>query len=219
MDRGTSMTLRQKLLLTIAGLVVLAVAAVAWMVSLRTRQALAQIEQQRSAALLAQVRGEFQRQGDGIALSLERMAGNERVQRIAFDATHGGDVTLYVSEAATLAQEYQLDFLELVNHDGSILSSAQAPARFGYHEQLAEAPGPFLQNVETHTGATLGMVCQRAIPVGNSSFYLIGGRKLDAEFIRSLPLPDGMYVWFYRSNQYAANYAQLDSQKMLSSTP
>ena len=213
------MTLRRKLLLTIAGLVVLAVASVTWMVSLRTRQALGQIEQQRSAALLAQVRGEFQRQGDGIALSLERMTNNERVQRIAFDATHGGDVTLYVSEAATLAQEYQLDFLELVNHDGSILSSAQAPARFGYHEQLAEAPGPFLQNVETHTGATLGMVCQRTIPVGNSSFYLIGGRKLDAEFIRSLPLPDGMYVWFYRSNQYAANYAQLDSQKMLSSTP
>ena len=213
------MTLRQKLLLTIAGLVVLVVAAVAWTVSLRTRQVLAQIEQQRSTALLAQVRGEFQRQGDGIALSLERMAGNERVQRIAFDATHGGDITLYVSEAATLAQEYQLDFLELVNSDGSIVSSAQAPARFGYREPLSAEPGPFLQNVETNNGTTLGMICQRTVSVGNSPFYLVGGRKLDADFIRSLPLPDGMYVWFYASNVYDSKQAQLDAQKMLTSTP
>ena len=213
------MTLRQKLLLTVAGLVVLVVAAVAWMVSLRTRQALAQIEQQRSTALLAQVRGEFQRQADAIARALERMAGSERVQRIAFDATHGGDITPYVSEAATLAQAYQLDFLELVTSDGTILSSAQAPARFGYREPIAEGPGPYLQNVETNSGAMLGMICRQAIPVGtgvpsapmvgvpgrNSSFFLVGGRKLDADFIRSLPLPNGMYVWFYAGNQYSSN--------------
>jgi signal transduction histidine kinase len=232
MDRGTAMTLRQKLLVTIAGLVVLVVAAASWMISLRTRQALLQIEQQRSAALLAQVRGEFQRQADGIARALERMASSERVQRIAFDATHGGDTTLYVSEAATLAKDYQLDFLELVTSDGTILSSAQAPARFGYREALADAPGPFLQNVETNSGTLLGMICQQAVspqhanigragdpvPVGNATFYLVGGRKLDADFIRSLPLPAGMYVWFYAGNRYGAS-AQLDSLKLLSSTP
>jgi two-component system nitrogen regulation sensor histidine kinase NtrY len=208
------MTLRQKLLLTIAGLVVLAVAAVAWTVSLRTRKALEAIEQQRSAALLAQVRGEFQHQGDAIAMALQRMAADERVQRIAFDATHGGDINIYVPEAATLAREYQLDFLELVNSDGVILSSAQAPARFGYREQLAPGPGPFLQNVETNEEDVLGMICQRALTTGNNSFYLIGGRKLDAEFIRSLPLPGGMYVWFYASSQ-----PRLEPQKILSSTP
>ncbi len=212
------MTLRQKLLLTIAGLVVLVVAAVALMVSLRTRQALAQIEQHRSDALLAQVRGEFQRQADGIAHALERMAASEQVQRIAFDATHGGETTLYVAEAATLAQAYQLDFLELVTSDGSILSSAQAPARFGYREQIAEGPGSFLQSVEANSGTTLGMICQQEIPVGSSTFYLVGGRKLDADFIRSLPLPGGMYVWFYAGKQYSGN-SQLDAAKLLSSTP
>lgn len=207
------MTLRQKLLLTIAGLVVLAVAAVAWTVSLRTRQVLEQIEQQRSTALLTQVRGEFQHQGDAISLALERMAANERVQRIAFDATHGGDITVYVPEARSLAQEYQLDFLELVNSDGTILSSAQAPARFGYREQLAATEGPFLQSVETNHGPALGMIGQRALRLDNASFYLVGGRKLDADFIRSLSLPQGMYVWFYASNQ-----RQLDAQSLLSST-
>jgi len=208
------MNLRQKLLLTIAGLVVLAVAAVTWTASIRTRRALEEIEQQRSAGLLAQVRGEFQRQGGGITATLDRMANDERVQRIAFNATHGGDTTVFLSEAATLAREYQLDFLELVNGDGTILSSAQAPARFGYHEQLTASPGPFLQAVEMRDGTTLGFVSQRAISVGSGSFYLVGGRKLDADFIRSLPLPDGMYVWFYASNQ-----VQLDPSKMLTSTP
>jgi signal transduction histidine kinase len=208
------MNLRQKLLLTIAGVVVLAVAAVTWTVSIRTRRALEEIEQQRSAGLLAQVRGEFQRQGGGITATLDRMANDERVQRIAFNATHGGDTTVFLSDAATLAREYQLDFLELVNGDGTILSSAQAPARFGYHERLSGLPGPFLQAVEMRDGTTLGFVSQRAISVGNGSFYLVGGRKLDADFIRSLPLPDGMYVWFYASNQI-----QLDPSKMLTSTP
>jgi two-component system, NtrC family, nitrogen regulation sensor histidine kinase NtrY len=208
------MNLRQKLLLTIAGVVVLAVAAVTWTVSIRTRRALEKIEQQRSAGLLAQVRGEFQRQGGGITAALDRMANDERVQRIAFDATHGGDTTVFLSEAATLAQEYQLDFLELVNGDATILSSAQAPARFGYHEQLSLLSGPFLQGVEMRDGTTLGLVSQRAISAGNGSIYLVGGRKLDAGFIRSLPLPDGMYVWFYASNQI-----QLDPGKMLTSTP
>jgi hypothetical protein len=73
------MNLRQKLLLTIAGVVVLAVAAVTWTVSIRTRHALENIEQQRSAGLLAQVRGEFQRQGGVITATLERMANDERV--------------------------------------------------------------------------------------------------------------------------------------------
>jgi signal transduction histidine kinase len=207
------MNLRQKLLLTIAGVVVLAVIAVTWTVSVRTRRALEEIEQQRSAGLLAQVRGEFQRQGSGITAALDRMANDERVQRIAFDATHGGDTTVFLSEAATLAQAYQLDFLDLVNADGTILSSAHAPARFGYHEQLSALPGPFLQSVEMRDGTTLGLVSQRAISAGNGSFYLVGGRKLDADFLRSLPLPDGMFVWFYASNQ-----AQLDPGKMLSST-
>lgn len=208
------MTLRQKLLLTISGLVVLVVAAVAWTVSMRTSRALERIEQQRSAALLAQVRGEFQRQGDAISQALQRMAASERVQRIAFEVSHGGEVTSYVPEAAALAQEYQLDFLELVNSDGAILSSAQASARFGYREQLAAANGPFLQGVETNDGEALGLICQREISQGGGALYLVGGRKLDAEFLRTLPLSDGMYVWLYGSNKLP-----LDARKMLGSTP
>ncbi len=41
-----------------------------------------------------------------------------------------------------MAQDAQLDFLEIVGPDGKIVSSAQWPARFGYPEPAAAAsPG------------------------------------------------------------------------------
>ena len=208
------MNLRQKLLLTITGLVVLIMAAVTLTVSMRTRIVLEQIEQDRAEALMAEVHGEFQRQGNAISAALTRLSVNERVQHIAFDSAQGGDQTQYVHEAAALAQQYQLDFLEIVNSEGTILSSAQAPARFGYHEQLAAQNGPFLQNIETSNGTVLGLVCQRQVIAGATPIYVVGGRKLDSDFLRSLPLPDGMYVWFYGSNQFS-----LDPKKMIATTP
>ena len=203
------MNLRQKLLLTIAALVMLVVAAVAWTVSLRTRRAFEQVEQQRSQALVAEVRREFQRQGEEIAATLDRMARSERVQRIAFESVHGGQRTGYVPEAAALAQEYHLDFLELVAADGVILLSAQSPARFGYHEQLSAQSSAFLQRQELRDGSALGMMSQRPVNVEGGALYLIGGRRLDAEFLRSLPLTEGMYVWFYGSGEPRLDAAQL----------
>ena len=65
--------------------------------------------------------------------------------RIAYDLAHGGDAALYLTEAGSLAQEYQLDYLELVQPNGSIVSSAQSPAHFGYKEPAIAAAGqPFV---------------------------------------------------------------------------
>jgi len=208
------MNLRQKLLLTISALVVLIMTAVTLTVSMRTRTVLEQIEQDRAQALMAEVHGEFQRQGNAISAALARVAVNERVQRIAFDSAQGEDQTQWVHEAAALAQQYQLDFLDIVNSEGTILSSAQAPARFGYHERLAAQNGPFLQNMETSDGTVLGLVCQHPVPAGTAPIYVVGGRKLDSDFLRDLPLPDGMYVWFYTSNEF-----KLDPSKMIATTP
>ena len=116
--------------------VIVAVAAVAWTVSLRTRQAFEKADQAQTLALVEQFRREFQRRADDVALRLDRMAGNDRVSRIAFDLGHNGDPALYLTEAAALAQEYELDYLEIVASDGSIVSSAQWPARFGYKETV-----------------------------------------------------------------------------------
>ena len=44
------------------------------------------------------------------------------------------DYGAFVNDAKTLADNQQLDFLEFVDKRGTILSSAQWPAKFGYKE-------------------------------------------------------------------------------------
>ena len=44
------------------------------------------------------------------------------------------DYSTFVDRAKGLAAAHQLDFLELIADDGTIISSAQWPARFGYKE-------------------------------------------------------------------------------------
>ncbi len=194
------MSLRQRLLLFFAAVVMVSVALVAWTVSLRTRSAFNQMEQERTTALISQIRAEFQREGSEVGATLSRMATTERLQNIAFAVTHGGDPSNYLQEAGALAQEYQLDFLEIVEADGTIVSSAQWPARFGYKRQLppASQQDAFLKNEELPDGTALGMIAVRPVHTGDAAIYLVGGRKVDREFIDSLSLPQGMYVWLYR---------------------
>ena len=135
------MSLRQKMLLMFSLTVVLAVAAVAWTVSARVRLLFEDLDRARTTALVNQFLHEYQRRSDEVAQRVDRMAKDERVTRIAYDLAHGGDAALYLTEAAPLAQEYQLDYLELVQSNGSIVSSAQWPAHFGYKEPAISAAG------------------------------------------------------------------------------
>lgn len=135
------------MLAMIAVTVMVTVAAVGWTVSLRVRRVFEKIDRERTADFVSQFRREYQRRADSVALSLDRMAGSEPLTRIAFDLGHGGDPAPYLNRAAALAQEYQLDFLEIVSSDGSIVSSAQWPARFGYKETAVTGANrmPFLK--------------------------------------------------------------------------
>jgi signal transduction histidine kinase len=185
-----------------ASVVVLAVGTVAWLVSVRTRHAFERVDQQRTEALVAQFRSGFQREGDQVIRSLERLSTAERMQRLAFDVKHG-DPSLYVQEASTLAQGYQLDFLELLSPDGTIISSAQYPARFGYKEQLPQSFSSafYLKRIELPDGTALGLMAARSLRTGDSTLYLIGGKRLDREFIQNFSAPAGTYLWLYRFTQ------------------
>ncbi len=196
------MSLRQKLLLMFSLTVIIAVAAVAWTVSLRTRQAFEKADQERTSGLVDQFRREFQRRADDVALRLDRMAGNDRVSRIAFDMGHNGDPALYLTEATALAQEYELDYLEIVAGDGSIISSAQWPARFGYKETALQAASrpPFLKKEELPNGAAeTGLFAVRTVHAADSPVYLVGGKRLDREFLSNLPTLGGTQLLLYRN--------------------
>jgi signal transduction histidine kinase len=194
--------LRQKMLAMIAMTVMVTVGAVGWTVSLRVRHIFERIDRERTAGFVGQFRREYQHRADSVALSLDRMAGNEPVTRIAFDLGHGADPAPYLNSAAPLAQEYQLDFLEIVSPDGNIVSSAQWPARFGYKEKAVTSAShkPFLKEEDLPDGSSqIGLFAACAVREGEKTVYLVGGTKLDREFLKTLPAPVGTQIFLYRN--------------------
>jgi len=201
------MSLRQKLLMLISLTVAAAVAAVAWTVLVRIRQVFDERDRQETALIVSQFQREFQHRSAEVASSVERMAATERLRSMAFELAQTGDGSPYLTEAASLAQDAQLDFLEIIGPDGNVVSSAQWPARFGYPEPAASqtSQAPFLKREELPDGGTaLGLFAVRAVrrseaagAVGEPAIRLIGGERLDQSFLADLPVAPGMQVSLY----------------------
>ncbi len=198
------MSFRRRLLLSMALIVFLSVGAVSWIVSVRTRRAFERADAERTDALIAQFRREFTRRGDDVVRRVEAVAGSDSVTRMALDLSRGGDSSAYVTQAKAVADSHQLDLLELVTAEGTIISSAQWPARFGYKEEIApdlSSKGAVLRLVPLPEGATLGLVAVRRVMIGDRPLVVLGGQRLDREFIASLTLPAGMRALLYRNLQ------------------
>jgi signal transduction histidine kinase len=201
------MSLRQKLLMLISLTVAAAVAAVAWTVLVRIRQVFDERDRQETALIVSQFQREFQHRSAEVASSVERIAATERLRSMAFELVQTGDGSPYLTEAASLAQDAQLDFLEIIGPDGNVVSSAQWPARFGYPEPAASqtSQAPFLKREELPDGGTaLGLFAVRAVrrseaagAVGEPAIRLIGGERLDQSFLADLPVAPGMQVSLY----------------------
>jgi hypothetical protein len=127
------MSFRKKLLLLFAATVLLCVAVISASVYSTIRRSFEQADRDRANAVAAQFRSEFQRRGLEVTRKVESVAASETVQRIALEMNRGvADSGEYVSKARALAGQQQLDFLEFVDNRGTILSSAQWQAKFGY---------------------------------------------------------------------------------------
>jgi signal transduction histidine kinase len=210
------MRLRTRLFLLVGGVVTVAVALVTWSVSDGARRSFETLDRQRTDALVRQFRTEFAVQRNDVARRLDRLAATDLVQRTALDvARRGGDYAPFVAEAASLAAIQGLDFLDLVAEDGTIISSAHWPARFGYHHSWATTPratpsgDAFLQAVELPHETALGLVAVRTVPAGGRTLYLAGGRGLDQAFLKSLLLPPGVRVLLYRNLEPEVSGQQL----------
>jgi signal transduction histidine kinase len=203
------MSFRKKLLLLFAATILLCVAVISASVYSTIRRSFEQANQDRANAIAAQFRSEFQRRGSEVARKVESVAASETVQRIALDMNRGvTDSGEYVSAAHTLAGQQQLDFLEFVDYRGTILSSAQWQAKFGYPEAAileaaipaaAAPPGAFLKREELPDGATLGLFAVRVARVGEQPLYVIGGERLDQGFLSTLDIPTGTRVLLYQN--------------------
>ena len=194
------MSLRQKLLLLFSLTVAAVVAAVAWTVLVRIRLVFEQRDQEETALFVSQFQREFQHRSTDVAAALERLAASERTRAMAFGIAQTGDAAAYLTEAQTMAQDAQLDFLEIVGPDGNVVSSAQWPARFGFPEAAAARAGQpaFLKTEDLPDGTTLlGLFAVRAVKGAERTVTLVGGRRLDATFLADLPAAPGMMVGLY----------------------
>ncbi len=212
--RNKKMMFRRKLLLVFALTVFLSVAAVALLVLAVTRRAFDHSEDERTAALVTQFRREFNRQGEDVGRRVAAIAASEEAGRMTQKLNRPqGDSGPYFELAKTTAQNSQLDFLEFVESDGTIISSAQWPAKFGYPEgEVGSFPaeanrGAFLKPEELQDETTLGMFVVRATQVAEHPVYVIGGRRVDKNFLAGLDMPAGMRALLYenRGDHFAAN--------------
>jgi signal transduction histidine kinase len=227
------MNLRQKLLLLFSLTVAAAVAAVAWTVLVRIRLVFEQRDQQETALFVSQFQREFQHRSAEVAAAVDRIAASERVRAMAFEVVQSGDASPYLTEAQTLAQDAQLDFLEIVGPDGKIVSSAQWPARFGYPEPaVAETAATFLKREDLPDGTSaLGLFAVRPIRGAEPAVHLVAGKRLDQNFLADLPAASGMQVSLYNdagANPATStdatqatptlNYSAFDPTRLLSAT-
>jgi signal transduction histidine kinase len=137
---------------------------------------------------------------------VEAIAASDSVTRMA-TALNGtsSDFAEYFDLARVMAENHQLDFLEIIDGRGTIVSSAQWPAKFGYPEPAFESISasndqrPFLKLEELQDSTALGFFAAHAIHVGDRSVYVVGGQRLDKNFLLALDLPADTRVLLYQN--------------------
>src|SRR5690242_10326405 len=204
--RRTAMSLRRKLLAVFALTVLLSVSAVTWIVLLVTRRAFEESAGAQTASWAAQFRREFNRRGEDVARDAEAIAASENAARIALALGHESlDYGSFLNEAKTAAEDHQLDYLEFLDDQGTIISSAQWAARFGYKD--ASLPGlstldgqpVFLKREELPDGAALGIFAVRKVKAGEQAMYVAAGKKAYRSFLAGMELPTGMRAMLYEN--------------------
>src|ERR1019366_9035823 len=200
------MSFRTKLLAFFTLTIVAAVTLVAWGVSVYARRAFEQFDRQRTEALVAQFRREYAQRGEEVAHRVQGIADAEATLRMAIDLSRPqADASQYYNDARGIAETQQLDFLDIVADDGTLISSAEWPARFGYKndwigtEKDWNSQGAFLRRVDMPDSVELGLLAVRAVRVGEKHLYLIGGQRLNQDFLATLVLPASVRALLYRN--------------------
>jgi two-component system, NtrC family, nitrogen regulation sensor histidine kinase NtrY len=201
------MSFRTKLFLVFLVTVLASVSLVAYGVTHYTQAAFEESDAQRSEALVSQFNKEYAQRGDEITRQVKDITDADVTLKVAIDlARPNPDLSLYVRDAVGAAQDHGLDFVEFVNWDGTLISSAQYPARVGYKNEWVTSnknwndSGFFLRKEELPDGVALSLTVVRVLSGGNDkNMYVVGGRRLDQNFLASLVPPAGTRVLLYRN--------------------
>ena len=193
------MTFRTKLLvvssLTVAG----AVALVTGAVSIIARRSFERIAQDQRKGILNQFQREVQSQSHAVEDKVSRVAASDAVLQIAVEANRPQpDFSEFVDEARQQALAQALDYVDILQQDETIISSANAPARFGYRNNWLissedrTSGHAFLTRVPLDDGSAVAIAAIRPVNAGERSIFIIGARRLDPSFLASLEVLPGM---------------------------
>jgi two-component system nitrogen regulation sensor histidine kinase NtrY len=207
-------TFRTKLLLISSFSVAGAVALVTGAVLFSARRSFERIDAQRREALLEQLRRELDSRGAEIGRAVERAAASATVQQLLAG-------TADYDRAQAEAESQALDFLDVVQPDLTIVSSAHSPARFGYKNDWQVAPedwsasDAFLARIPLQEGTAVALVAVRSAGGGGKA-YVAGGRRVTPEFLKSLGQAPGMHalLWVPPGEVIDAQGATVDINKL-----
>ena len=206
------MSFRSKLLLIFLVTVLASVSVVAYGVAHYTKIAFEELDAQRTDALVAQFKKEFEQQGKEVAQQVDNIANAEITFRMAYDSARpNADLSIYMRDASGAAQDHGLDFVEFVLADGTIISSAQYPTRVGYKEDWLtgvkdwSGSEAFLKREDLPTETAVSLTVVRTQPNMERPFYIVGGKRLNQNFLKALELPAGMRALLYLNLDQAFN--------------
>jgi signal transduction histidine kinase len=173
-------------------------------VTVVTRHAFEELDREHTDALVLQFQKEFERRGIDVLNRVQGIADAEPTVRMAIDLSRpNADISVYVNDAKGVAQSHQLNFLDFVGTDGSIISSAEWSARFGYKMEWVTqkedwaSRGSFLTKLDTQDGPALALMAVATVRVGDKDLFVVGGERLGKEFLASLVLPSNTRALLY----------------------
>ena len=173
------MTFRSKLLVNFLLALLLSVGLVTAGVTVVTRHAFEELDREHTDALVLQFQKEFERRGIDVLNRVQGIADAEPTVRMAIDLSRpNADISVYVNDAKGVAQSHQLNFLDFVGTDGSIISSAEWSARFGYKMEWVTqkedwaSRGSFLTKLDTQDGPALALMAVATVRVGDKDLFL-----------------------------------------------
>src|SRR5258708_23374901 len=199
------MSFRTKLLFVVLLTIFASVSVVAYAVTRDTQAGFEAMDAERNEALVAPFKKEFVQRGAEIAQQAKNIAEANFTERMAIDMSRpNADLSLYVRDAIGSAQEHGLDYVEFVNYDGVLISSAQFPARVGYKNDWLTAvrdwneTTAFLKKEELADGAALSLsVVRTNKTVPDKSLCIIRGHRLVENFIACSVFTPGVRALFY----------------------
>jgi two-component system nitrogen regulation sensor histidine kinase NtrY len=216
-------TFRTKLLVVSALTVAGAVALVTGVVSISSRRAFDLVDQDRRKGLIVQFERELDAQGQELETKVLRIAASPEVLRIAAEADRrDADFSPFSLTARAEADAQSLDFLDILQQDGTIISSAHFAARFGYKNDWLMTSGDqasskaFLTRIPLLEGSAAALVSVRPVSAGQKGLWVAGGKRLDAAFLASLGTAPGArpLLWLASGEVLDAKGPAPDSQRL-----